>query len=666
MTAARAAAGLAALVFAAPLLAEPAPESEPPVVRRTGPARVETVVPSELPEDPTAFTTVIEVDDFEAEAASVEELLGDAVGVQVRRFGGPGERSEVSIRGSTSSQVVVLLDGVRLNTAQSGTVDLSTVPLSLLDRIEVSRGGGSVQAGSDSIGGVINLVTRRPGAETERRVEGSAGSFSTWQGAAFHRGRVGGTELVAGVDGFTTGGDFEFQRAFETLPGGGSAPRLPNPLERINNRSRRSSSLVRIGRELGDRTQLSFLNHLAYTSRGQPGLDNTSDAVGGQQRDAWERRTRVVSSLLLERSELPLSTIGRARLYHRWERTRFDDPAPQLGGPIDTLNRNGAFGLDLELDGSFRTGWIDHRPRFVGALRRDTLDSNESDDQRRRSLGLAVQDDLSLFGSRLRLVPALRLDDTEGFGAEYLPRIGVAVELLPGLRLLANAERSYRAPNLDELFFPDKGFLRGNPGLLPEEAENLDAGLQLALARLGPLEDVNVELVGFRNEIENSIVFVLVSSGTVAPVNTGDARIEGLEVSLSFGVAGWIRVAANYTDLDAELSSLGTPLPGRADREASVRVELGPPSGVLRLTGELRHTGEIPVSFSGLTALSDRTVYDASIVADLTRFAPRLGLELRSLLLSFGGRNLTDRAVRDAQFFPQPGRSLFLGFQVGF
>ncbi len=127
--------------------------------RTTPEVVVEGAIPVEHPEDPTSFTRVILVEDYAGEQKRIEYLLETTPGVHVRRFGGPGAPAEISIRGSSASQVVVLLDGVRLNSAQTGAVDLSTVPLDLLERIEVSRGAGSVQTGSDAIGGVVNLIT---------------------------------------------------------------------------------------------------------------------------------------------------------------------------------------------------------------------------------------------------------------------------------------------------------------------------------------------------------------------------------------------------------------------------------------------------------------------------------------------------------------------------
>jgi outer membrane cobalamin receptor len=184
---------------------------------------VERAEPSD---DPSSFTEVIQVEDYRGEVASTAELLSRAVGVQVRRFGGPGDPAEISIRGSTSAQVVIQLDGFRLNTAQSGFVDLSTIPLALLDRIEITRGGGSVQAGSGAIGGVVNLVTLRPGGKPRNRVVGTAGSFDTYELSVARAATASGLEYVLGYDGFWTEGDWDFER-LESESGIGDAHQQP-------------------------------------------------------------------------------------------------------------------------------------------------------------------------------------------------------------------------------------------------------------------------------------------------------------------------------------------------------------------------------------------------------------------------------------------------------
>src|SRR5262245_62177583 len=169
------------------------------------------VRPGEL-EDPTAFGDVLEIDDYTAENKNLPDLLSEQAGVFVRRFGGAGDRSELSIRGSSAQQVVVAIDGVRANSALTGGLDLSRICLPLVERVEIARGAGATREGSGAIGGVVNLVTRESVGEPVTRVSGSGGAWDTWQGSLFHARRVGEVDLLAGYCGLTTEGDFEFER----------------------------------------------------------------------------------------------------------------------------------------------------------------------------------------------------------------------------------------------------------------------------------------------------------------------------------------------------------------------------------------------------------------------------------------------------------------------
>jgi outer membrane receptor protein involved in Fe transport len=349
--------------------------------------------------------------------------------------------------------------------------------------------------------------------------------------------------------------------------------------------------------------------------------------------------------------------------WHRYERTRFVDPelVPSLGTTIDTEDRNDELGARLGVAREVAVAGTRQRGSLSLEARHDALLSNSFRDRGRNEAGLVLQDDAGVFDDRLRLIPALRWDQTEGFVAQWLPRIGAIATPLPWLRIQGNLEQSFRVPNFDELFFPDRGFLRGNPALQPEEATNADVGLKLAASRIGPVRDAFVEAAWFHNDVHDSIVFVLVSPSLVEPRNTGAATIEGVELSGGLRLFDWVGLAAAYTHLDARLDATGAPLPGRADDEANIRVEVGPPSRAVRVWGQAQLTSDIPVSDSGNTILPSRTVWDAAVSVDLAllRWLPRW-LPARSVLVTLEGRNLTDRAVRDAQFFPQPGRSFTL------
>jgi outer membrane receptor protein involved in Fe transport len=468
---------------------------------------------------------------------------------------------------------------------------------------------------------------------------------------------------VFAYDGFGTDGDWKFRRPIVDIGGVVIEPDPPTAT-RINDAAETQAGLFAVGRDLGERAHLTLRDQVFFESRGQPGLDSGSVGAAGQRPNAHERTTRNVLGATLEGTDLsPLDVDATLELWHRFQRTRFRDPdvVPGLGTTIENDDRNQQLGTRLGFEREFPLLGAQHRSSLTLDASNDALDSDTFENQRRNAGGIVVQDDAAAFDDRLRLVPALRWERTEGFGNEWLPRIGAIATPLPWLLIKGNFERSFRVPNFDELYFPDRGYIRGNPALRPEQAVNTDIGMKLALPRIGPVQNAFLEAAYFHNDIDDSIVFLLVSPSLVEPRNTGAATIDGFEISGGFGVFEWVSLSANYTHLDARIDATGTKLPGRADDETNVRIEMGPPSRAVRVIGEVQITSEIPVSDSGNTILPARTVFDAAISVDLMRLGwwPAQ-LPARSLLLTLEGTNLGDVAVRDAQFFPQPGRSVAL------
>jgi outer membrane cobalamin receptor len=626
---------------------------------------VRGVRPGALDPIPAASTDVIRADDFTAEEKSLADVLSEREGVFVRRFGGAGDPAEVSIRGSSPSQVVVAIDGVRANSALTGGLDLSRACLPLLDRVEVTRGAGSAQYGSGAVGGVVDLVTRAAGAAPETRSAFRAGSFDTWEGSALHADRVGPIDASLGYCGFATKGDFDFVQPTTRSESGVETHYVPEHVTRLNNDREQHGGTLGLAGALGPGT-LHLTDHGVYSQGGEPGFDGHNGPTAGQRLEASSRDLSNLVQLRWEGS--PPGALGdesEIAAYHRYEHTHFVDPPQEIFEQrIDVTARLETVGARASDTWRFRPfdQALAARVRVDGA--QDWLHANDRRSRARANGGAAFEPVLDLFGDRAQIAVGVRLDASEGFGAEVLPSAGLVLSPVPWLRARAQVGRAYRVPTFDELFHPDERFIVGNADLHPEDAWNYDTGLELALERAWWLSDVRLRATVFRRDIDESIVWVLIGPNTIRPENTGSAVAEGVELAGSLRLTRFVRVAAQQTLLESRRDANRRRLPGQPDDETDVRLQLGP-DPVWKIVGELSRVGEILVNEGGSQRLPARTVWNASAALNLVEW-PGFGLRriVSELWLSARLNNIGDVAVRDAVAFPQPGRNASAGIEM--
>jgi vitamin B12 transporter len=606
-----------------------------------------------------ATTTRIETDARLLEGARIDDLLSETPGVQIRRFGGAGERYEISIRGSRPEQVPVFLDGFRLDTSLSGRSDLSTLCLDVLEEIQVTRGAGAARSGSGAIGGVVNLVSRRPGVEPETRIRGAAGSFDSFEGSLRHARRMGAWDLSFGYCGFHTEGDFEYQQIGSETNGTstGSSPIL----KRINNEAERHTGLAQVGRRVGDgRIRLTQL--VTDIDRGVPGL-----AFPGTQRAfAHEENLSTLTGLAFEHpvDYVPLGRIDLA-FGHRYEHDVFKDPVTQIASDEPINTRTEVHGLvgSASLRSRGNALSATHEFTFLAEGRYDTRETNEASDKSRRSIALRAELESRWWKDRIGLMPSLRVERYSGLDLEWLPSLGAEVEIVEGFLLRGSISRSYRAPSFQELYLPDKGFESGNPNLEPEEAWSYEVGVVLTSPFASNWLDLEIEAVYFAGEIDQGIAFQLVSATRLSYVNIGRADTHGYELSVRWRPHDWVQTTASRTVTDARLESSDCPIAGIAASQTDGRIELGPRDR-FKIIGEIHYTGRVFLDSGCASYLPSRISYDASASVDLTRLPlphfDRLG---KSLWLSVRGRNLGNTSQYDTASFPRPGRNFAIALE---
>ncbi len=606
-----------------------------------------------------ATATRIATDSRLAEGQQLADVLAEIPGVQIRRFGGVGERFEISIRGSRPEQVPVFLDGVRLDTSLTGASDLSALCLDVLEEVQVVRGPGASRAGTGAIGGVVNLVSRRLTDEPETRLRVSGGNFGTAEGSARHARRIGDWDASLGYCGFHTEGDFRFQQSRRVIDG--VSVGSGDTVERINNQSDRHTALAQVGRTLGQ-GELRMTQLVTYLERGVPGSEFD------QRARSHETDLSTLSSVAFG---TPLAALKGASLdflaSHRFEQSDYHDPDAFIAGDsIDT--ETGVHNLTARSGARLERALLagEHAFSLLAEGRFDERSSNDANQKSRYGGALRAELESSWLSQRLRISPSLRMESWQGLDVEWIPGLHLLATPIEWLDLRAAGARSYRIPSFQELYLPDRGFERGNEDLRPEDALSGEVGATIRSPFDSDWLDFQLEATWFWSRIDDSIAFQLISTNVVAPVNTGRSDTRGYELALRYSPHAWLRILASRTVTDAEIADTGNPVAGIAASQTDGRLELGP-ADLLKLVGEVHYTGRIPVSGGGAASLSSRITWDASASLDLAQLK-RLpfGKLSKSLWISVRGRNLSNEAVRDGRYFPRPGRNFAVALESVF
>jgi vitamin B12 transporter len=584
--------------------------------------------PEEPPLDyPSAFSTVIDLKEFQGEYNTAAEILSFSPGVVVRDYGGFGQLKTISIRGSSNDQVVILLDGVRLNNPLGGGVDLSTIPLNYVERFEIVRGGASAFAGTDAIGGLVNIVTKK----TDKPFTFGSATYGSYQtfGLNFSRAqKVGDFSYLISFAHAQSEGDFKFKSVNDLT------------LTRINNQFHSESLLGKVSYDPGNGWQVNFMNEFFYDDRGVPGLGEF------QQPDANQKDMRNLTSINISKQQFISSdTDLNMLIFNRFDYLKYTNPEPTVGIPIDSLSKTYSLGVNPQV-----TWYAPYNQvvKFATEMMEEKLYNEDYDNPERFTFSLFASDEITLLDDLIEINPVIRYDlwTTSGLNTTtdsgVSPKLGVIVTPLKVLSFKANIGRSYRAPSFGELFFPNEGFIRGNPDLKPETSYDFDIGFILS-HRLGSLE-----FTYFRNHINDLILFVYISSQTIQPENVGNVNEQGIETSLVLKPSRYFELFAGYTFLDGEINQTGAQLPGRPRNKFDLRAVLN--LNYVSLFWETHYVDKIPVSsFPDSKTTPARTTYNAGAKAEWKKLF--LTLEIKNLF-----NNLN---VRDALDFPLPGRTYF-------
>jgi outer membrane cobalamin receptor len=664
----------------------PVPAAPPGAAASAGATatRYETVVvpvPETAPlprEDRVASGSVVLPADSPRAYDDLGSLLMEVPGVTTTRTGALGSLTLVSLRGSNPDQVRIFIDGVPLNIAEGGAIDLSTLPLGDVERVEVYRGQSPLVFGQSALGGIISITTRTPGTPALAARAGT-GSFGAYFGDASGSGRVGRLRLYLGAHALRSLGDFPY-------PNDNGTPLNPaddGTSARTNNDVRQADGALRAAVDLPGRRTLS-LGVLAFgRDQGLAGLHLA------QTHFVRFQTARALASLRYE-SRDDLGEGGRlgAQVYASWVRDHYSDPGELSAGVWSTHDTTQALGAIANASRPVGT-WL--RLAAVTEGRVETfLPVNDADAMpvgvdAQRLVGVGgLEATLHWHAADLDVIPSARAEALRDVVTGRDPllqtnrpadppvsrvmpvlRLGLVRPLGERVALKANVGRYGRAPSFFELFAGMGRFI-GNPALLPERGTNADVAVTVDLDVGGHLR-LSSRTAAFGARVEDLIEWQHDLQGHARPDNIPGARIMGVEQELRAALGAWTRVVVQGTFLDAvdhsgSTAHDGRQLPRRPRWHAYARPEL------VRLP--LPRAASIDVGAFVDGAVTAGAFDDpANLVPLPARLLVGAGLSVAhprsGLRAVVSAQNLTDTATWDTSYWPIPGRTIYfaLGWQ---
>ena len=472
---------------------------------------------------------VITADDIaESGQQTLVEVLQSRAGLEIASTGGFGQPSGVFMRGANSNQTLILIDGLRVNSATTGATALENIPLNQIERIEIVPGPLSSLYGSEAIGGVIQIFTKSAKYAPGASISAGYGSFNTRSVSGGINTRFNDTDFSLNAGYFISDGfDATKQPAFQHNP----------DLDDYHN----TNYSLKLAQHFTTDHEIGLT---AFQSFGNTRFDS------GPSTDDINRQTLSAFSLYT-----------RNQLTAKWESLL------RIGLSRDNSEISGAF------PGFFRTTqpqltWQNNFKLSGGSL----IAGFEFLDQKLASdtpYNATQRDIRSLFGGYVGefgphgMQLNVRNDDNSQFGNQTTGSVGYGYRLNPYLRLRASAGTAFKAPTFNDLYFP--GF--SNPNLQPERSRSYETGVVVSAG------EHHSSLIYFDNRITDLIAL----DNTFTPQNVNEARINGGDISYQGSFAGfWAN--AHFTVQNPVNSSTGQLLQRRAKHYGSfiINRNLGP------------------------------------------------------------------------------------------
>jgi len=610
-------------------------------------------------------TTITVVNDKQIQDQKIQQVsdaLREVPGVQVTQSGGPGTTTDVSIRGSSSSQVLVLLDGVEVNSTTAGSFDFSNLTTDTVGRIEVLRGAGGSLYGSSAIGGVVNVLSQEGTGAPRFSLLSDGGNWETQRQIATASGALGAPGGPLGTLGYSSTLSYYSTNGFQP----------------VNSGYDNLSQVGRLDWHLTDSTTLRGFARYTRATVELPEFSNETTAgspldPNANQRDEFMLFKGEIDSHLTDK--LLLRAFGSFVRDDEHD-NKNPDPVNRYFSSFDVPNEirgaNGEAvytwkpGFDTLVGFDFKDLWAREKSSEIFYTPPPPFVSRSSFSPTQQQYAGYVQQQLNLFDYVLA-TGGFRADGNSQFGEEVSPSWAVAIPLKKyGVTLRGNYAEGFEAPTFNDLYFP--GF--GNPNLPATTSSEYDGSIEKRFGEWGTFTATY-----FSRRIHNLITSApcsTCSSGSEA-VAIGRADTQGVELVPAVHPFRDFSLGGNFTALDSTHRPLTAGLqPIRVPKHSAAGVAQYQRSGIWQSEDQFT------------AALFDQFVGDREDLQSQPPFGEENhgAYHVFNLTLSYklaGGyvpyltdeeafvriQNLFDRQYSQAFGFPSPPVNFEAGIKIG-
>ena len=527
----------------------------------------------QLEEVPIPTEVITRKDIEDRKAKTLQEVLNGIPGLRVNMDGGSwGDKGKVRIRGLDSKHVLILVDGHRVYGGHAASVDLQSYPTAMIERIEVVKGPGSALYGSEAMGGVINIITRKAEEKTELTASAAAGS----------RGR----RVVE------TAGSFKGEKA---------------------------GSLLNYTYKHSDGVEAKLDEYYEHTLQGtvdykvSPRSEISLKPYFSEHRIDFEDRIqqRVGLNPSWRWDPDDLSTFRAWGSWFSYDHESEDDKT----GETDTDYTHDMYELELNYSRLvFDRHFVTAGSHLESEERVDREKGYDADEQ---VFSYFVSDEIDL--APFVLVMGARIDDHDKWGTEITPKLNIAWRATDSVKFRGSVGRGFNAPTLSKLYGQWRMgpfLVQPNPDLKPEESVGYEVGVDWRAA-----SRLSLSTTLFQNDVDNLIVSKTRRSGPppwdLAWENVDEARTRGVEFGAEVALLeNWTADVA-YTYLDAENRNTGNELEERPDHKIDLSLSGRWPSAGLSVFLEGRYTGRRYADAENEERLGGYTLVDLTVSKDL-------------------------------------------------